>query len=73
MYSTKLNDSGTLVFEVTGVEDMRYKLTKLVYAASPLSITWEKPFLETPIGIATFVITLTIVVAGLIFLVRKRH
>ena len=71
-YSTKLDDNGKLTFEVTGVEDMQYKLTKFIDAAGPQSITWEKPFLETPVGIASVVAALAVIVAGVIFYLRKR-
>jgi hypothetical protein len=71
-YSTKLDDSGKLTFEVTGIEDMRYKLTKFIDAAGPQSITWEKPFLETPFGMVSVAAVLTIIVAGMIFFLRKR-
>ncbi len=71
-YSTKLDDNGKLTFEVTGVEDMQYKLTKFVDAAGPQSITWEKPFLETPVGIASVIAVLAVILAGAIFVLRKR-
>jgi len=71
-YSTKLDDNGKLTFEVTGVEDMQYKLTKFIDAAGPQSITWEKPFLETTVGIVSIAAVLAIIVAGVIFFLRKR-
>jgi len=71
-YSTKLDENGKLTFEVTGVEDMQYKLTKFVDDAGPQSITWEKPFLETPVGITSVVAVLAVIVAGAIFFLRKR-
>jgi endonuclease YncB( thermonuclease family) len=71
-YSTKLDDNGKLTFEVTGVEDMQYKLTTFIDAAGPQSITWEKPFLETPGGIASIAAVLAIIAAGVIFFLRKR-
>jgi hypothetical protein len=71
-YSNKLDDNGRLTFEVSGVEDMQYKLTKFVDAAGPQSITWEKPFLETPVGIALILAALVVVAAGSIFFLRKR-
>jgi hypothetical protein len=71
-YSTKLDDNGKLTFEVSGVEDRQYKLTKFIDAAGPQSITWEKPFLETPVGIASIAAVLAIIVAGVIFFLRKR-
>jgi micrococcal nuclease len=71
-HSTKLDENGKLTFEVTGVEDMRYKLTKFVDAVGPQSITWEKPFLETPVGIASVVAVLAVIIAGVMFFLRKR-
>jgi hypothetical protein len=71
-YSTKLDDNGKLTFEVTGIEDMQYKLAKFIDAAGPQSITWEKPFLETPVGIASVITVLAVIVAGTIFVLRKR-
>jgi hypothetical protein len=69
-YSTKLDDNGKLTFEVTGVEDMQYKLTKFVDATGPQSITWEKPFLETTVGIVSVAAVMAMVVAASIYLVR---
>jgi micrococcal nuclease len=69
-YSTKLDDNGKLNF-VTGIEDMRYKLTNFVDVAGPQSITWEKPFLETIVGLASVVIAIGIIVAG-IYIIRNR-
>jgi len=71
-YSTKLDDNGKLTFEVTSVEDMQYKLTTFIDVAGPQSITWEKPFLETPVGIASIAAVLAIIAAGVIFFLRKR-
>ncbi len=71
-YSIKLDENGKLTFEVTGVEDMQYKLTKFVDDAGPQSITWEKPFLETPVGIVSIIVTLGLVAAGVLFFIRKR-
>jgi hypothetical protein len=72
-YSTKLDDNGKLTFEVTSIEDMRYKLTTFIDAAGSQSITWEKPFLETPVGIASSIAAAAIIIAGLIFFFRKRR
>jgi hypothetical protein len=72
-YSTKLDDDGKLTFRVTGVEDMQCKLTQFVDAAGPQSITWEKPFLETIVGIASVVAVLAVIVACAVFLLKKRH
>jgi hypothetical protein len=71
-YSTKLDDNGKLTFEVTGVEDMRYKLTKFIDAAGPQSITWEKPFLETQFGLLSVLAFLVITVGAVIFFTRRR-
>jgi hypothetical protein len=71
-YSAKLDENGKLTFEVTGVEDMQYKLTNFVDDAGPQSITWEKLFLETPVGIVSIVVTLGLVAAGVLFFIRKR-
>jgi hypothetical protein len=38
-YSTKLDDNGKLTFEVTGVEDLHYKLTKFIDAAGARACT----------------------------------
>ena len=71
-YSTKLDDNGKLTFEVTGVEDMQYKLTQFVDAAGPQSITWGKPFFETVVGMLSIVALLVVVAAVVIFVIRKR-
>jgi hypothetical protein len=72
-YSTKLDDNGKLTFEVTGIEDTQYKLTKFVDAAGPQSITWwQQPFFETPVGIASVVAVLAIIVAGAVLFLWKR-
>jgi hypothetical protein len=72
-YSTKLDDNGKLTFEVTGVEDTQYKLTKFVDAAGSQSITWEKPFLETPVGMVSVAAVLAIIIAGVILFHRTHH
>jgi len=71
-FSTKLDDNGKLTFEVTGVEDMQYKLTTFIDAAGAQSITWEKPFFGTPAGIASVVTILVIIAACTMFFLRKR-
>jgi hypothetical protein len=71
-YSTKLDDNGTLTFKVTGIEDISYKLTKYVDAVGLQSITWEKPFIETPLGMLSVVTVLALIIAGVIFVIRKR-
>jgi endonuclease YncB( thermonuclease family) len=72
-HSAKLDDNGKVTFEVTGVEDMQYKLTKFIDVVGPQSITWwEQPFLETPVGIASMVSVCVLIMAGAILVLRKR-
>jgi hypothetical protein len=64
-YGTKLDDSGKLTFVVTGVEDTQDKLTKFFDDAGSQSITWEKPFFETVVGmlsIGAFLVVVAVVV-----------
>ena len=71
-YNIKIDDPGKLVFEVNRVEDKQYGLTKFIDAVGSQSITWEKPFLETPVGIASVFIVLAAIAAGAILYLRKR-
>jgi hypothetical protein len=50
---------------------MQYKLTNFVDAAGPQSITWEKPFLETSVGIVSITVIIVCIVAGVLFFIRK--
>lgn len=71
-YTTKLDDNGKMTFEVTGVEDMQYKLITFIDTAGPQTITWEKPFFETPIGIVSVAAVLAVFVACAVFFLRNR-
>lgn len=72
-YNAKLDVADELTFEVSGIEDTQYKLTTFIDAVGPQTITWEKPFLETPAGIASIAAVLAVVAAmTLFFLMEKR-
>lgn len=66
-FSINLDGSGKLTFEVSGIEDMQYKLTTFTDAVGPQSIVWEKPFLETAAGIASVAAILAVIAAWTIF------
>ncbi len=72
-YSTKLDDNGKLTFEVTGVKDVQYKLTKFIDTTGPQYIIWEKPFLETTVGIILAVTVLATIIVSVMFFIRKRR
>jgi hypothetical protein len=63
-YEVKLNEVGTRDFVVTRVADDRYGLTTFVDNFGSLSVRWEKPFIETPLGIASILVILAVVAIG---------
>jgi len=71
-YSTTLDEPGSIVFEVTGVEDNRYGLTVIDDEVGSLTITWERPFWETPVGIISIGGIIVVLVSAALFFLRKR-
>jgi hypothetical protein len=71
-YSTKLDKNGTIIFDVTGVEDKQFKLTQLNDITGHQSITWEKASSETSVVIPSVVAVLSVVIVGIIYYYRKR-
>jgi len=71
-YSTSLDESGSRVFEVTDVEDYNYGLTMLNDEVGPLTVVWEKPFWETPVGVISIGGLVVVIVSMAVFFFRKR-
>ncbi|MBS7631452.1 hypothetical protein KEJ47_07765 [Candidatus Bathyarchaeota archaeon] len=71
-YSTTLYEPGSIIFEVTRVKDNRYGLTVIKDEVGPLTITWERPFWETPVGIISIGGIIVVIVSAAIFFLRKR-
>ena len=62
-------EGGVLSYSVTGVVDVQHGLTAYYDAVGPQSIMWEKPFLETRLGVATILSVFAVVLVGLTLLV----
>lgn len=71
-YSTTLDEPGSIVFEVTGVDNNKYGLSIINDTLGQLSIEWERPFWETPIGIMSIGALIVVLVSAVIFFLRKR-
>lgn len=52
IYRITKGDPGSIVFEITSVIDDNYGLTAINDEVGPLTISWNKPFWESNIGIA---------------------
>jgi len=71
-YSTKLDEPGSLLFEVTDIVDRKYGLTSIIDTIGTQTLVWETPFIETSAGILSIAAALAVVTAGIIFYLRKR-
>jgi len=71
-YGTTLEGPGNIVFEITSVDDNRYSLTIIDDKVGPLTITWERPFWETTVGIISIGGVIVVLVAASTFFLRKR-
>jgi len=71
-YSTALDEPGTIVFEVTGVDDWKYGLSVINDAVGPLTIEWKRPFWQEPVGIISIGGLIFILASSAIFLLKKR-
>jgi len=71
-YSTTLDEPGSIVFEITGIDDNKYGLSVIKDTVGPLTIEWERQFWETPVGIMSIGALIVVLVSVVIFFLRKR-
>ena len=71
-YTAVREKPGSIIFEITGVDDRKHGLTTIEDLVGPLTIEWQRPFWQEPMGIILVGGMITVVIFLIFSSLKKR-